>query len=301
MTKKSKTIVFFGNERLVSGLRVANTFVLDELIKADYKVAAVVSHHKDSKSRTNRPLEIAQTAKVNGIPVFLPQKPVEILDDLIAFQAEVAILVAYGRIIPQKIIDIFPRGIVNLHPSLLPKYRGATPIESVILNGESVTGVSIMQLTAGMDEGPIYAQATIDLKDTETKFDIYNRLARTGASLLLKILPSILDGSLQPAPQDNSKATYCKPLTKQDSILKPNEVTATQAERMVRAYLSFPKTKINILGEDIIITKSHVVSKLETPIDILCQDHAYLVIDELIAPSGKTMNAAAFLRGYKAN
>lgn len=301
MTNPSKTIIFFGSERLVSGLEAAETPLLDRLIQAGYHIAAIVAHQNPTRSRRQRPLEVAQVAQKHKIPIFLPAKPSEIINELAAAKAKTAVLSAYGRKISQEIINLFPSGIINLHPSLLPKYRGATPIESAILSGDTITGVSIMRLDAGMDTGAIYAQKKLPLNGKETKFEIYHKLTKLGADLLLNILPSIIDGSLQPIPQDNSKATYCQPLSRQNSFLKPNEITAIQAERMVRAYLGFPRTKINLSGRNIIITKSHVSLKPQTSLDILCKDRAYLVIDELIAPSGKTMTATAFLRGYAAS
>jgi methionyl-tRNA formyltransferase len=301
MTNTSKTLIFFGNERLVSGLKATTAPVLRALIKQGYTITAVVSHHSDGKSRSNRELEVARIAAAHDIPVLLPSRPTEIREQLVSMNAKAAILVAYGRIIPQSIIDIFPSGIINVHPSLLPKYRGPTPIESAIANGDKQTGVSIMQLTAGMDEGPVYAQTTVPLQGTETKFELYEQLATASAKLLLHILPSILDGSLQPQPQDNTQATYCQLLSKADSRLDPSAHTAKKAEQLVRAHLGFPKTKVTILGHDIIITKAHVSSTQNTPLDIQCQDGAYLSIDELVAPSGRQMDTSAFLRGYAAN
>lgn len=300
MTNTSKTLIFFGNERLVSGLKTTNAPVLTGLIEHGYDVAAVVSHHSDGKSRSNRPLEVAEVAAAHHIPIFLPGRPIEIYEQLVAIHAEVAVLVAYGRIIPQSIIDIFPKGIINIHPSLLPRYRGPTPIESAIASGDTETGISIMQLTAGMDEGPVYAQTAIPLQGMETKFNLYQQLAGAGAELLLQILSSILDGSLQPQPQDASKATYSQLLSKKDSWLDTSAHTATEAERLVRAYLEFPKTKVTVLGHEIIITKAHVATKAKTPLDLVCRDGAFLSIDELVAPSGRTMESNAFLHGYTA-
>jgi methionyl-tRNA formyltransferase len=300
MINSSSPLLFFGNERLVSGLKTTNAPVLTALIERGYPIAAVISHHSDGKSRNNRELEVAQIAANHNIPVLLPNKPGDIRDQLIAFGAEAAILAAYGRIIPQSIIDIFPKGIINIHPSLLPSYRGPTPIESAISSGDAQTGVSIMQLSAGMDEGPVYAQTVVPLSGAETKFELYETLSSKSVELLLEILPSILDGSLQPTPQDNSKATYCQLLDKSDGQLDPAVVTATEAERLVRAHLGFPKTKMTIAGHAIIITKAHVTAEPKTPLDIVCRDGAYLSVDELVAPSGRQMSGEAFLRGYAA-
>lgn len=296
----SQKIIFFGNERLVSGLSRTDAPILRGLIEAGYDVQAVVSHHSDSRSRNQRTLEVADIAAARGIPVLLPNKPLAIYDELKAFGADVAVLVAYGRIIPQKMIDIFPLGIINIHPSLLPKYRGPTPVESPILAGDNTTGISIMQLTAGMDDGAVYAQRDFPIAPTDTKFDVFEKAVKISAEAFFESLPAILDGSLTPVPQDDSQATYSTLLNKADGLLDPAVVTASLAERQVRAYLGFPKTKTIILSHPIVITKAHVVQQQNTPLDILCSDGAYLSIDELVGPSGKTMSAEAFLRGYAA-
>lgn len=298
MTPPSKTLLFFGNERLVSGLKKTNAPVLRALIENSYTIAAVISHHTDGASRTNRPLEVAKIAEEHNIPVFLPNKPGEIINTLADFNAEAAILVAYGRIIPQRIIDLFPKGIINIHPSILPKYRGPTPIESAIANGDTETGVSLMQLTAGMDEGPVYAQARIPLTGVETKFDLYDTLAAKSTQLLIDSLPSILDGSLSPVTQDDSQATYCQLLTKEKGRLDPATQTAVQAERLVRAYLGFPKTKLRVGDYDIIVTKAHVSEQPASALDVPFKQGC-LSVDELVAPSGRVVSAEAFLRGHK--
>ncbi len=298
MPLTSKTLVFFGNERLVSGLARTDAPFLGALIEHGYHIAAVVSHHSEERSRKKRPLEVAEVAAEHNIPVYLPAKCADLADTLRAIRADAAILVAYGQIIPQSIIDIFPLGIINIHPSLLPLYRGPTPIESAILNLDSATGVSIMQLTAGMDAGPIYAQTRINLSGTETKFDLYHRIIDVSIPLLLEYLPDILDGTAHPTPQDDSAATYCHLLQKSDALLDPMRYTARQADARVRAHLGFPKSKLEINGHSIIVTRTHVTNTPSSACDIICQDGAYLSIDELIAPSGKSMSAQAFFHGY---
>ncbi|MEO5950451.1 MAG: methionyl-tRNA formyltransferase [Candidatus Saccharimonadales bacterium] len=300
MMNTSKTLLFFGNERLVSGLKTTNVPILKGLIDHGYDIKAVISHHSDGNSRNNRKLEVAEVAAAHNIPVLLPDRPTDIADQIASYGAHAAILVAYGRIIPQSIIDLFPLGIINIHPSLLPQYRGPTPIESAIINGDSKTGVSIMQLSAGMDSGPVYGQTEVLLTGHETKFELYNTIAFKSATLLFSLLPHILDESLVPTPQKNTNASYSQLLQKSDGQLDPSLLTAVQADRHVRAYLGFPKSKINLLGQDCIITKSHVEHSKKTPLDIVCQDGAFLSIDELVAPSGRTMSAIAFLNGYAA-
>ncbi len=300
MTNTSAKIIFFGNERLVSGLEKADTPVLKGLIEHGYDICAIISHHSNSTSRNYRNLEVGEVAKQYNIPLLLPKKPGDILDEIASFQADAAILVAYGRIIPQKVIDLFPKGIINIHPSLLPKYRGPTPIESAIISGDKETGVSIMRLAAGMDSGPIYKQSHLQLVGTENKFDVYKALSQQGATLLLDTLPSILDGTLHPQPQNETKATYTHLLTKFDSLLPLETLSAQEAERRIRAYLNFPKSKVLFNGKPIIVVKAHISKDKKTPLDYVCQDGEFLSIDELIAPSGKLMNAQNFLRGYAA-
>jgi len=299
MKNTSTKILFFGNERLVSGLKHTDAPVLRGLIERQYDIRAIISHHTDSQSRNQRELEVAEIGRQNNIPVLLPNKPMDIYEQIAGYKADLAILVAYGRIIPQKVIDLFPLGIINVHPSLLPKYRGPTPIETAVLNGDFKTGVSIMRLTAGMDTGPVYGQAPLPLAGTETKFDVYSALSSAGAELLFKLLPDIIDGSLQPQQQDDFQATYSTLLTKADGKLDLTNLTAIQAERRVRAYLGFPKTKLIVKNHSVIVTKAHVTTTKSSPLDLECKE-AYLHIDQLIAPSGRIMDGEAFLRGYAA-
>jgi methionyl-tRNA formyltransferase len=210
------------------------------------------------------------------------------------------ILASYGKIIPKSTIDLFTPGIINIHPSLLPMYRGPSPIESAIKNGDGETGVSIMQLSAAMDAGPIYGSQTYPLNGTESRASLYHELALTGTKLLIELLPAIMNGSLKPTPQNEHEATYCKLLQKSDADLNLPELTAIQAERIVRAHLGFPKSKAVVNGHTIVIIKAHVSSQQKTPLDLLCQGGAFLSVDELIAPSGRQMNGDAFLRGYAA-
>src|SRR5690606_8654886 len=141
--------------------------------------------------------------------------------------AKAGILAAFGRIIPLSVINAFPGGILNIHPSLLPKYRGSTPIEAAILNGDRLTGVSLMRLAQKMDAGPIFGQAELPLLGNESKQEIFEQLVERATSLLTTLLPGILSGSVAAAPQDESYATYVHTLTKEDGRIdwhKPAEI-----------------------------------------------------------------------------
>ncbi len=300
MTKSSR-LVFFGNERLVSGLERTDAPILHGLIDAGYEITAIVSHHTEAQSRKPRPLEVAAIAEAHGIPLLLPNRPGDIEDELRSLNADAAVLVAYGKIIPERIINIFaPIGIINIHPSLLPRYRGPTPIETTILNGDQKAGVSIMQLTAGMDEGPMYAQRSLPLQGNETKQALYEALSRLGTDALLETLPAIISGLLKPTPQENNDVSYTSLLSKKDGDIDPTTDDAYAIERKVRAYENFPKTRLTIARNDVIITSSKV-AEIDDPTKLIiaCAGNTLLEVTELIGPSGKIMSGEAYLRGYR--
>lgn len=295
MTNTSAKIVFFGTEDF-------SLTTLTGLIEAGYTIAAVVTKPDNKKGRGQQLVapQVKVLATRFNIPVWQPAKLTEIEDDIKSLGQVTGILVSYGKIIPQSIIGLFTPGIINIHPSLLPKYRGPSPIESAIKNGDTVTGVTIMQLSAEMDAGPIYTAKEHSLQVTETRPELYHALADVGTNLLLETLPRIIDGSLHPTPQDATRATYCQLLQKTDATLDPTTLTAAQAERQIRAHIGFPKSKLTLINQQVIVTKAHVAEQPKTPLDVICEDGAYLCIDELIAPSGRRMSAEAFLNGYAA-
>lgn len=294
MTSTSTKIIFFGTEDF-------SLTSLTSLIEAGYDIAAVVTKPDTKRGRGQRltPPSVKVLAERHNIPVWQPGNLTDILDDIRALQPVTGVLVSYGKIIPQSIIDLFSPGIINLHPSLLPQYRGPSPIESAILNGDQQTGISIMQLSAKMDAGPVYAAKIHPLHGTETKTELYHTLATVGTNLLIESLPQIIDGSLLPQAQDESAATYSQLLTKQDGILDPSTLTAEEADRHVRAYLGYPKSKLTVSGHEVIVTKAHVSPTKNTPLDILCGDGVFLAVDELISPTGRRMTAEAFLNGLR--
>lgn len=292
----SKTMVFFGTDEF-------SAVSLKKLIADGFYVAAVVTK-PDSRKGRGRGLSFSAVKEIaleHSIEVWQPQKLSEITEGIKALDSPIGVLVSYGKIIPQSTIELFSPGIINVHPSLLPKYRGPSPIETAIYNGDSQTGVSIMQLSAAMDAGPVYDQVTLELNGTENAINLGETLAKIGARRLSESLPAIIDGSLDPQAQDESQATYCHLMSKEDAFLTPSEMTAKQAEQKVRAHLVFPKTKITVLNQTIIITKAEVTQTEESELDIKCSDNKYLRITELVGPSGRVMTAAAFLNGYKKN
>jgi methionyl-tRNA formyltransferase len=292
----SRKLVFFGNERLATAV-ATKAPTLRALVHAGYEIPAVISNYTPGISREDRRLEIVEVAHAYHIPVLLPDNLKEIISKLKSYKAEAAVLVAYGKIIPQEVIDIFPKGIINIHPSLLPKYRGPTPIETAILDGAHETGVSLMRLVAKMDTGPVFAQEHVELSGNETKQKLADKLLDAGSNLLKQHLPAILEGWLTPKPQIDAETTYTKLIKKDDGILdfsKPAEVL----EREVRAYAGWPKSRTKIHGHEVVVTKTRT-AKVKNDGDIVTEcKPGYLEILELIAPSGKTVSGAEFIRGY---
>ncbi|AGL62412.1 methionyl-tRNA formyltransferase [Candidatus Saccharimonas aalborgensis] len=291
--KKMSPVVFFGTEDF-------SLYSLKTLIEAGFPVVAVVTK-PDTKRGRDRALTqpaVKSYAEEHGVLVLQPSNLSDITQYIGSLSSPVGVLASYGKIIPQSILDLFSPGIINIHPSLLPKYRGPSPIEAAIEHRDSHTGVSIMKLVAKMDAGPIYTQAPYALDQTESKPELYNTLGLMGANLLAHTLPSIVDGSLQPTPQNESEATYCPLLSKKESLLDPKKITPGDAEARIRAHLGFPRTRMTIAGHQIIVTKAHAVMSKRTPLDIQCKNGAYLSIDELIAPTGRTMDAKGFINGY---
>jgi methionyl-tRNA formyltransferase len=309
MKKTSETVVFFGNERLATGVKTTSP-TLQALIAEGYNVAAVVSNFEVGQSRNARQLEIKDVADKHGIPVLLPPKLIDITDNLRGLRASIGVLVAYGKIVPQSIIDLFPRGIVNIHPSLLPLHRGPTPLESVILSGEDKTGVSIMKLVKDMDAGPVYGRSELILKGTESKQELADKLLDIGQSMITELLPGIIDGSVIAMPQDNSRATYDSLISK-DAGWIDWEKPAEQIEREIRAYIGWPKSRTKLGGKEVIITKAYVVASMAArakpgDLTIVPEANALAVATsngslwiQQLKPAGKReMSAKEFLAGY---
>ena len=286
-------IIFFGTEAFSAD-------ALRALIASNFNVVAVVTKPDQPKGRGHKLTEplVKTIAREHDIPVWQPTKLADVAEQITSLQPVAGVLVSYGKIIPQSIIDLFTPGIINVHPSLLSRYRGPSPIEAAIIHHDNQTGVTIMQLSAAMDAGPIYAQRIIPLDHTETKPALYATLSRIGNQLLVDTLPDILSGALTPTPQNDADVTYCSLLSKQDGLLDPADLTAVQAEARVRAFLGFPRTRLPLGDQTLIITRAHVSKTAETPLSVQFSDGNYLIPNELIAPSGKTMPAEAFLRGH---
>ena len=205
-----------------------------------------------------------------------------------------AVLASFGVIIKKDLLGPFEStgGIINIHPSLLPKYRGPSPIESAILNGDKNFGVSIMKLAKKMDAGPIYYQASLNGEHL-TKAELYTQLAHLGADWLVNNLFNLPT----PASQNDDDATYCEKLDRTMSPLDPKK-PATRLLNEIKAFAGWPKSTYEFYGRECIIHSAHISDTAEIPLNIKCSDGKYLIIDELQPAGKKRMDAKSFLNGY---
>jgi methionyl-tRNA formyltransferase len=185
-----------------------------------------------------------------GLAVLQPPalRDSDTLARLRALSPEVIVVVAYGQILRRDILDIPPRGVLNVHPSLLPRWRGASPIPAAILAGDERTGVTIMLMDAGMDSGPLLTQSEVPVQESDTAGLLSERLAKVGAGLLAETLPHWLAGEVEPQPQDDSRATTCPLIRKEDGALDWG-LPATDIWRRVRAYNPWPGAYTTLDGE----------------------------------------------------
>lgn len=286
-------IIYFGNEQLAQGIK-PKTPIFDALVEAGYDICALILPN----AHTRQPFAIAKRAEKHGIPIYYTKNNAEINEIIAKYQPEIGVLSAFGKIIKDETIAAFPRGILNIHPSLLPKYRGTTPIESALLNNDKETGVSVMRLAHDMDAGNILAQESVQITPETTKQSLYESLATTGAKLLIAALPDALAGKTNEKTQDDSAATFTKPLDKSMSQLDLTKPAQTLWNE-IRAFAGFPKSKTTILNTPCTITEAHIADKTETAIDLRCGDGKYLIIDRLIPENSKPMDAKSFLNGHK--
>ncbi|MFA6076613.1 MAG: methionyl-tRNA formyltransferase [Candidatus Paceibacterota bacterium] len=177
--------------------------------------------------------------------------------------SDLFIVVAYGKIIPEKIINMPKLGSINIHYSLLPKYRGASPVESAILNGDTETGISIQKMAFKIDRGQIIAQENVPILPHEKAPDLRKRLIKLGAELLVKTLPEFTAGKIKTTPQDEQKATYCKKIKKEDGLIDLNSDAITNYNKF-RAYASWPRTFFFRNDKRIIITDAELI---DNPLD----------------------------------
>jgi len=186
---------------------------------------------------------VKELALARGLPVYQPSslRAAQAIDQLAAWGADVIAVAAFGHILPVSVLDLFPHGSVNVHASLLPRWRGAAPVAAAILHGDAVTGVTIMRMDAGLDTGDILAQCEERIGAQDTRLALEGRIARAGAALLVEVLPAYVAGSLAPRPQAEEASTLAPCLSKGDGLLNWME-PAVALDRRVRALAPWPGT-----------------------------------------------------------
>jgi methionyl-tRNA formyltransferase len=238
MNKKDLKFVYFGTPEF-------STIVLDELKKADYVPSLIITAPDKPVGRKHimTPPPVKTWADKNNIECWQAEHPRDITDELSQRDEELFIIASYGYIISQKILDIPKYGVLNVHTSLLPKYRGASPIESAILNGDTETGSTIMKMVLKMDVGPILSQTIIPLDNKITKPELFEILAHDGGKLLAETIEPYINGDILEQEQEEEFATYCKKLTKEDGNLTDIKDENEKWNRY-RAFYGWPGTFI---------------------------------------------------------
>jgi methionyl-tRNA formyltransferase len=258
------------------------------------------------RGRKLKPGPVKQLALQHGLPVFQPtglRGPLE-QHALAGLQPDLMVVVAYGLLLPQAVLDMPRRGCVNLHASILPRWRGAAPIQRAILAGDSETGVCLMQMEAGLDSGPVLAQARTAIAPDETGGSLHDRLSLLAARLLAEHLDDLEIGGLRPQPQDESRVTYAHKLDKREAVIDWRQ-DAVQLARQVRAFNPWPVAQTQYQGQSLRIWSAlaiegdsaapgTIVSADRDGIDVAC-GQGCLRLQEIQLPGGKRLGAGAFL------
>lgn len=225
---------------------------LEKIVEAGHEINLVVTQPDKPKGRSGelQVSDVKACALKHGFPVFQPEriKLPENVAYLKNYEADIYVVAAFGQILSQEILDIPKFGCVNIHASLLPKYRGAAPIQQAIIDGEKTTGVTIMQMAAGMDTGDILLQREIPIDDNETGGGLFDKLSELGAELIAEALPKIERGELTPVPQDEKLATKCGKLSKNMGKIDFNK-SAVTIRNLVRGLNPWPSAYTRLDGK----------------------------------------------------
>lgn len=285
---------------------------LRALTSGGHEVLAVFTQPDRPKGRGNQVAEspVKVAAKTLGIPVYQPERirRPDSVEQLRQLRAEMMVVVGYGQIIPQAIIDLPRHGILNVHASLLPKYRGAAPIQWAIANGESETGVTIMQIDAGLDTGDMLLKECVSIGPDETAPELSARLAPLGAELLLKAVRQFEDGTVRREKQDNSQASHAPILKKEDGQidwLRP----AQHIYNRLRGFTPWPGAYTHFRGQQLSVLCAKPAHSVTAAPGVLriekrrvfagCGENTALELLEVQLAGKKRMSAEAFANGYQ--
>lgn len=287
--------------------------VLESLCDAGHKVEAVVTQPDKPRGRGKemQHTPVKESALERNIKVYQPVKvkDEEFVDTLRGINPDVIVVVAFGQILPSSIIHLPKYGCINVHASLLPKYRGAAPIQWVIIDGEKETGITTMQMDEGLDTGDIMLKAAVAIDEKETGGSLHDKLAEMGGKLIVDTLKQVDEGSITPVKQDDSKSNYAKMLDKKLGKIDFNK-SAGEIERLVRGLNPWPSAYAFLHGKTLKIWDADVkeektdaapgqiirVTKDEIEVST---GNGVLIINELQLEGKKRMDTESFLRGYK--
>ena len=290
---------------------------LHALTEAGYAVAAVVTQPDKPKGRgkTLLPTPVKEEAVMHDIPVYQPEKVrnnPEFLEILKEINPEIIVVAAYGQIIPKEILELPKFGCINIHASLLPKYRGAAPIQQAVIDGEKVSGVTIQQMGEGLDTGDMISKIVIPISPTETGGSLFGKLAQAGADLLIKTLPSIEQGTAEFEKQpEESPTPYAAMITKQMGLMDFRK-SAEELERLVRGLNPWPSAYTTYEGSTMKVWKTEVLNETSDKepgtilkvdkdgIRISTKDNVVLV-KEIQMPGKKRVLVSEYIKGNNIN
>lgn len=281
-----------------------------QALAQQYEIAGVVTQ-PDRPAGRGRQLKappIKLLADELGLDVIQPVKlrAAEAMEQLRGWSPDVIVVAAFGQILRPDVLSLPPYGCLNVHASLLPRWRGAAPIQAALLAGDSETGTTIMRMDEGVDTGGILAQRALPIDPDDTAGSLTEKLSRLGADLLLETLPRHLAGTVEPSPQDNEKAIYAPMLKKEDGLLDV-ERPAQELARRVRAFNPRPGAFLIVEGENLKVHRAHAESQDAPPGRRLVYQgqpalgtvHGILVLDEVQPAGKKLMQGRAFLAGAR--
>lgn len=276
-----------------------------EAVARTHDVVAVVTQPDRPKGRGHElaASQVKQAALRLGLPVYQPEriKRPEAQAHLASLAPEIMVVVGYGQIIPPSVIDIAPRGIVNVHASLLPKYRGAAPIQWVIVNGDTRTGVTTMQINAGLDTGDILLARETEISPDETAVELGERLSVMGAELLIETLDGLSRGVIQPRKQDDTLASLAPILKKEDGEVDWTQPAGTIHNR-VRGLVPWPGAHTRFRGQLLHIWRARMAPQGTPPVPgriVACGDGRMLELLEVQLEGRKRMSSEAFANGQR--